>query len=310
VLLRNQRQFENHSSAQQQVILNYLQELLDDQQRQLEALDKKYRETSTRLANSFTTFKQKHTDLIEWQQEQVTALFRNQTLSRHENANGQPHFARREADELYAAFVSKFRGEPQSIKSDLRRYLSLLKESQITSAVLDLGCGRGEWLELLKENNIEARGVEDNSILAAEVRRKGFDVINGGAVEYMQRVSAESLQAITAFHLLEHLDFHEITQLLEQVKRALKPGGLLIVETPNPKNLVVGACNFYSDPTHRQPLFPETVEFLLNHFDFNRVTIEYLHPVSDSPFHSQVPGAKELDTWFFGPRDFAAIAWK
>ncbi len=309
-MLRNQRQLENHFSAQQEVVIGYFNKRLHDQNQQLETLDRTFRQTSARLADSLTTFKKRQAEIADLQQQQVAALFRKQKLTTEQSANGQPRISKQRADELYAAFVSRFRGEPELIKSDLRHYLTLLKESQISSGVVDLGCGRGEWLELLRENNIGVSGVEDNSVLVAQTRRKNLDVIESGALEYLERLQNESLNAVTAFHLLEHLEFAQLTQLLEQIQRTLKPGGLVILETPNPKNLVVGACNFYSDPTHRQPLFPETVEFLLTHFRFNRVRIEYLHPVADSPFQNKQPGGKELDTWLFGHRDFAAIAWK
>jgi SAM-dependent methyltransferase len=115
---------------------------------------------------------------------------------------------------------------------------------------------------------------------------------------------------VTAFHLIEHLEFHELVQLLAEIQRVLKPSGLVIFETPNPKNLVVGACNFYADPTHRKPLFPETVQFLLDNLGFVRTRIDYLHPAEGSPFDNSEPGSRELHTWLFGPRDFAAIGFK
>jgi O-antigen chain-terminating methyltransferase len=155
-----------------------------------------------------------------------------------------------------------------------------------------------------------ARGLELNRLLAERVRERGLEVIEADAVAYLRGLPADSLQAITGFHLIEHLDFHRFIELLEEARRTLRPGGLLIFETPNPKNLVVGACNFYSDPTHRQPLFPETVEFILRHKGFARVRLEYLHPVEGSPFTAHDQGSQMLHSWFFSPRDFAVIGWK
>jgi O-antigen chain-terminating methyltransferase len=213
-------------------------------------------------------------------------------------------------DELYAALARHLRGGSATTKNDLRRYLALVKEAGINSGVVDLGCGRGEWLELLKENGIEATGVEANSVLGDEARKKNLAVVSGEAIGYLGGLSEGSLNLVSGFHLLEHLGFAQLVELLNEIRRTLKTGGLVILETPNPKNLVVGACNFYSDPTHRQPLFPETVQFLLSHCGFASVRIEYLHPAAGSPFTSDQAGAKELDTWLFGPRDFAAIASK
>ena len=99
-------------------------------------------------------------------------------------------------------------------------------------------------------------------------------------------------------------------ELLREIRRILKPGGVVILETPNPKNLVVGACNFYADPTHRKPVFPETLQFLLDEVGFVQTRITYLHPAEGSPFNNSEPGSRELDIWLFGPRDFAALGCK
>jgi O-antigen chain-terminating methyltransferase len=98
--------------------------------------------------------------------------------------------------------------------------------------------------------------------------------------------------------------------LLDEINRVLKPGGLLIVETPNPKNLVVGACNFYSDPTHHKPLFPETLEFIVSHRGFVRIQLQYLHPVEGSPFQDPSDASQALNSWLFSARDFAIVGWK
>ena len=110
--------------------------------------------------------------------------------------------------------------------------------------------------------------------------------------------------------MLEHFNFAEQIQLLIEIRRVLKSGGVVIFETPNPKNLVVGACNFYADPTHRHPIFPETLQFVLRRLNFVRTRIDYLHPVENSPFNNTEPGSQELHSWFFSPRDFAVTAWK
>jgi len=119
-----------------------------------------------------------------------------------------------------------------------------------------------------------------------------------------------SLRAVTAFHFVEHVGLAELIDLLDEIKRVLKPGGLVIVETPNPKNLVVGACNFYSDPTHHKPVFPETLEFILSHRGFVRTQLQYLHPVEGSPFQDSSEASQALNSWLFSARDFAIVAWK
>jgi ubiquinone/menaquinone biosynthesis C-methylase UbiE len=152
--------------------------------------------------------------------------------------------------------------------------------------------------------------VEANGQLVEAGRQRGLEIIHGDVIEHLRGLPEASLQAVTGFHLLEHFEFQDLLQLLVEIHRVLRPGGVVVVETPNPKNLVVGACNFYADPTHRQPLFPETLQFLLDSVGFAQTRITYLHPAEGSPFNNSEPGSRELHTWLFGPRDFAAIGWK
>ena len=213
-------------------------------------------------------------------------------------------------DEFYASFQAQFRGQSEDVKESLKIYLPLLKESGITSEILDIGCGRGEWLELLREAGMQARGVESNRVMIEVQRKRDLEIVDADALAYLHELPENSLHAITAFHFIEHLGLEELIELLHEVRRVLKPGGVVILETPNPKNLVVGACNFYSDPTHQRPLFPETLEFTLNHLGFVSTRVQYLHPVKGSPFEQADEGARTLHAWFFGPRDYAVLAYK
>ena len=117
--------------------------------------------------------------------------------------------------------------------------------------VLDIGCGRGEWLELLKKERIQARGVDRNRVFVEQCRRIDLEVEEQDALAYLGSVPDRSLSVITSFHLVEHLGFEELIRLLDEMIRALKPGGLLILETPDPENFMVGSYSFYADPTHR-----------------------------------------------------------
>ena len=216
-------------------------------------------------------------------------------------------------DSLYAAFEERFRGPRDVVKEQLAVYLPLLIEAPAGTPlrpVLDVGCGRGEWLELLKEKGVHARGIDMNRVLVNQCTARGLSATTADAVDYLHTLPENSLGAVTAFHLIEHLPFRSLIELLEETRRVLRPGGLAIFETPNPKNLVVGACNFYSDPTHQRPLFPEALQFLLEYRGFAQVQVKYLHPVEASPFQQAEPGAQALDGWFYGPRDFAVIAYK
>jgi O-antigen chain-terminating methyltransferase len=216
-------------------------------------------------------------------------------------------------DGFYTAFEDRFRGSREEILHRLRVYLPLLKEAKIgavESPILDIGCGRGEWLELLEESGYTATGLDINRVMVDSCKARGLDVLETEAVSYLQNLPDFCLGAVTGFHIIEHLSFPKLKQLLGEVVRVLKPGGLVLFETPNPKNLVVGACNFYSDPTHQNPLFPDTIQFLVESQGLSNVQILYLHPVEGSPFDKEDVGLQLLHTWFFCSRDYAVVGYK
>lgn len=216
-------------------------------------------------------------------------------------------------DAFYAAFEDQFRGSREDIFKKLKVYIPLIEEAKVGTTdfpILDVGCGRGEWLELLSESGFIARGLDINRALLDECKNRGFDVIESDVIAYLQSLPDGSLGAVTGFHIIEHLPFTALIKLLNETARVLKPGGLAIFETPNPKNLVVGACNFYSDPTHRNPLFPETVQFMVNSQGLSKVKLLYLNPVENSPFNQEDANTQILDNWFFGPRDYAVVGYK
>lgn len=314
-LLRYQRQMENHLIAQQETLAHDVGlRLTDYQSNNLEKLRQVADSFAGSLMNAKVELRKQQQEVAQLQQQQLSTVVRQQQRTIADNRIVAPNGRKQGSDqrwhEFYADFADHFRSDSETVKSELRPYLAILKESEITSGILDVGCGRGEWLELLEDAGLDATGIESNSVLAAAVRNKHLKVIEADALEYLRGIAHESVNAVTAFHLVEHLEFSQLVELLDETRRILRPGGLLILETPNPKNLVVGACNFYSDPSHRQPLFPETLQFLLERLGFNRVRIDYLHPATGSPFKNDQPGSKELDTWLFGARDFAAFAWK
>ena len=298
-LIRSQRQIESHLTAQQERLADHFN-----------ATTAELRES---FALSLSQLAAEQKAIARAQHQQVAALFLSQNAARNGNVGGPSPDAgdqRRVLDELYASFENQFRGTPEHIKEGLKVYLPLLKDAGIASDILDLGCGRGEWLELLREQGLPARGVESNRAMIANQRGQNQEIIEADAHTYLRGLPGNSLNAVTAFHFVEHIGLVELIDLLDEINRVLKPGGLLIVETPNPKNLVVGACNFYSDPTHHKPLFPETLEFILNHRGFVRTQLQYLHPVEGSPFLDTSEASQALNSWLFSARDFAIIARK
>lgn len=209
------------------------------------------------------------------------------------------------ADGLYLALEDRFRGSRQEIMERLQHYVPLLREAGAgtpEAPVLDLGCGRGEWLEVLRENNLAGQGLDLNPALLDQARQRGLEVTEAEAGAWLTAQPEGAFGCVTAFHLVEHLELAELLALLDSVRRVLRPGGLVILETPNPENLVTGACNFYMDPTHKRPLPPLLLEFLLQNKGFRETRILRLNRNQSRRIDDEV-----LDGLLFGPQDYAAL---
>lgn len=218
-------------------------------------------------------------------------------------------------DAMYASFEDQFRGTREDIKNRQRIYLPLIQECQAgasTAPVLDVGCGRGEWLELLRDQQLIGRGVEMNRVFVRQCQEEGLDVVAEDAIAYLRSLPDCSLGAITGFHIIEHLPTRSLIALFDEALRVLQPGAIAIFETPNPGNLLVGSCNFYMDPTHRNPLPGPLSRYLIEARGFVRARIIELHPYADSCLLTD--GAPQLvetlNQYLYGPQDYAVIAYK
>lgn len=176
--------------------------------------------------------------------------------------------------DFYRAFEERHRGPRKLIRSRLQVYqpfiTPLLGIYQPANAI-DLGCGRGEWLELLQDTGFAPQGVDLDAGMLAACNERGLPVTQGDALSHLQSLDDASQCIVSGFHIAEHLTFDHLKALVQQAFRVLKAGGLLILETPNPENLVVGASNFYLDPTHLRPLPPPLLSFLPEYHGFARV---------------------------------------
>ena len=177
-------------------------------------------------------------------------------------------------DRFYKAFEDRYRGSREDIKNRQRFYLSfveLLKEIYPNDKVLDIGCGRGEWLELLSEVGIDAVGIDTNDDMLKVAQEYNLEVIKSDGIEYLKQLPDASLIAISSFHVIEHMAFKDIEIFVSEALRVLKPAGLLILETPNPENIRVSSEYFYLDPTHLKPLPSALMSFVLEYYGFDRV---------------------------------------
>ena len=175
-------------------------------------------------------------------------------------------------DKFYKSFEDKFRGHRSEIKKRLLAYepfLQILKQQDEKPAAADLGCGRGEWLEILKQNGFTARGCDLSEEMIKECEKNALEAKNQGAIEFLSELEDSSLALVSAFQLVEHLEFSELCELIKQAHRVLKDGGILLLETPNPENLRVATLNFYLDVTHVKPIPPMLLEYLCEFEGFN-----------------------------------------
>ena len=178
------------------------------------------------------------------------------------------------SDGFYRAFEEKYRGSRELIKSRLYAYLPFvepLAALDICPKAIDLGCGRGEWLELLAGLGFEAQGVDLNDGMLRGCLELGLSVLKGDAVVHLAALPSESQTIVSAFHVVEHISFEQLQSVVSEALRVLRPGGLLIMETPNPENIVVSTRDFYLDPTHQRPIPPQLLSFLPEYCGFARV---------------------------------------
>lgn len=177
------------------------------------------------------------------------------------------------SDSFYRAYEDRHRGSRELIKSRLLAYMPFLRplaSLQANGPAIDLGCGRGEWLEVLGEEGFAAQGVDLDEGMLAACRERGLNARHADALASLRALPDESMALVSAFHVVEHLPFDDVRTLVREALRVLAPGGLLVLETPNPENLVVGACSFYQDPSHVRPVPPELLNFVVEHAGFHR----------------------------------------
>jgi SAM-dependent methyltransferase len=172
------------------------------------------------------------------------------------------------SDELYAALEERFRGSTDEVERRQQSYVADIRAVPAKGPVLDLGCGRGEFLTVLRRNGIDAVGVDASEVAVAECVANGLDARRGDLLDELQGWPVASLAAVSLLQVAEHLPFDVLLQVMQEARRVLRPSGLLLVETPNGANQAVAASTFWLDPTHVRPLHPLMLDFLAERAGF------------------------------------------
>ena len=185
-----------------------------------------------------------------------------------------------DADEVmnYFLFEEKYRGSTEDIKQRQSIFLEYFKNCQ---KVLDIGCGRGEFLSLLEENSIGAKGIDLNEDMVLYCRKNGLDVSQGNALTYLQSLEDKSLDGVFSGQVVEHLQPDELISLVKQCYDKMKFGTYFIAETVNPTCLSVFAKSFYMDLSHVKPVHPATIKFLMESVGFRDVEFKFFSPHPD-----------------------------
>jgi O-antigen chain-terminating methyltransferase len=225
----------------------------------------------------------------------------------------------------YLAFEDLHRGTREEIKRRQGVYLPYFAEAASEQTpVLDLGCGRGEFLELCRDHGVPARGVDVNPEMAAFCREQGLEAVEADALAHLRALDENSLGGILLSQVIEHLTLDQLMELTALCASRLKPGGALIAETVNPQSLSTFAGAFYLDLTHIKPVHPEAARFLWRAQGLGQVEVVYLSPVPAEHKLEPVAGGesgadlagafnrnvKRLNELLYGPQDYAVVGRK
>lgn len=215
-----------------------------------------------------------------------------------------------------ARFEEEFRGTREEM---LARYRELAQELADHGPVLDIGCGRGEFLELLNELGVECSGVEVDPVLVEDCVRRGLPAEHADGIAHLASLDDATLGGIVLIQVIEHLTPQQAVELVALARDKLRPGGRAVIETVNPQSLYVFAHAFYVDPTHTQPVHPAYLRFLFSEAGFADVRIEWRSEPPAGDMLQEVPAADDfgkavnenldrLNRLLFAPQDYAIVA--
>lgn len=197
-----------------------------------------------------------------------------------------------------------FRGGVAQINSEISDVIESLEVEDSIRAlpIWDVGCGRGELLEIFKTNGYSPVGVETSELMVSKLRKAGFDVRHGDALSELEQAEDNSLGGVAAFHVIEHVEAGYLKSMLELIYRKVSPGGFILVETPNPY-CFEALSFFYSDDTHVRPIQPHQLAFTVERAGFRETRAHFSAPIS-------VNRRTAMENWMRHYQNHGLVAWK
>jgi SAM-dependent methyltransferase len=243
--------------------------------------------------------------------EAVAARFRDLTNARVSTEDRGP----RTEDFVYRRLEDALRGSEAQVREALQPYLERAKSHQ---PVLDIGCGRGEFLAMCRDGKIDARGFDTNERSIADLKQRKFNVTLAGVPECFDGIADSAIGSILATHVVEHLPVDVLFAFYRESARVLRKDGLLMIETPNAESLLVTGCDFWRDPTHLAPRHPAALVLLGREHGFDVEELRAVHPFPDA---ARLPASTNdsadvrrlvdaINERFFGPQDLRLILQK
>ena len=204
----------------------------------------------------------------------------------------------------YGQFAEKFRGPEEYVRRNRELYKPFFAGC---ANVLDIGCGRGEFLETFREMGVPARGIDLGEESVAQCRSKGFEAEVADLFDYLPAQPDGEFDGIVSSQVVEHLAPEKLPRMIALCAAKLRRGGVLAMETPNPECLAIFATHFYLDPTHTRPIPPPLLAFYLEEAGFGRIEVHRLSPAIESmPEVGELP--ERFRERFFGGLDYAIVA--
>jgi SAM-dependent methyltransferase len=209
---------------------------------------------------------------------------------------------------FYEDFEEEFRGSEYSVEEGLKVYLPFFHE--IDGSIVDLGSGRGECLRLLRKEGLNGKGVDINPYFIDKCEQDGLSVTKQDVFAFLSNADNDSIGGIICFHFIEHIDPHRRLTFINEIFRVLKPGGMMIIETPNPRNILVSAGDFWRDPDHITPVFGETLTFMATFVGFTKVEHYFFDEHRTAITASSNKVFNDLKDYVEVSRDYAVMARK